>query len=171
MICKIALGKQCNDANNSWKQTRELTAERRVSGFKDPSGSCSVTESDLTGRGVYFCCHLQTEILNDIFSVLLRCHRVSKEEQAYVQATREKLPWVAKMTQTSFYPWWDRGSFSLLWNGLVKCKLITYAWGVPTVLRETGPWGLATELATGLAIAHIKGVGKRHVFSQAVWNG
>lgn len=159
-----------------WCQ-QQLEANKRVDGWEEsvwiqrPSGSCSVTESDLTGRGVYSCCLLQTEILNDILSVLLRCHRVSKEEQAYVQATREKLPCVVKMTQTSFYPWWNRESFSLLWTGLVKCKLITYAWGVPTVFRDTGPWALATLRATGLAIAYIKGVGKIHLFSQAVCNG
>lgn len=67
---------------------------------KDPSRRCPVTESDLTGRGMYFCCHLKTEISGDIFSMLLRIHRVSKEEQAYGQATRQNLPWVVEMTQT-----------------------------------------------------------------------
>lgn len=43
---------------------------------------------------------------------------------------------------------------------MVKCKLIKYAWEVLTIFIQTVPWGFDTELATGLAIIHIREVGK-----------
>lgn len=47
------------------------------------------------------------------------------------------------------------GSSLLPWDGLVNYKLIEDASGVLTVFRQIVPWGLATELATGLAIIYI----------------
>lgn len=46
------------------------------------------------------------------YSMLLRCHRVSKEEKAYGQATRESLPWVVEVTQASLLFLMKQGQLS-----------------------------------------------------------